>query len=181
MMQTVLIAVALALDAFGVALGLGCSQRLKMREKASIILSFGVFQFLFSFIGAVLGNYINSNFFNITGVVSGVIILLLGILLLKEGFEHKEEDERKNFSLWTYVLLGISVSIDALGVGFSVLYKLNIAEIAWNAVIIGVIASGLTTVSFVVSNYIRNFSIVEKYADYLGGIILIIFGLKMMF
>jgi putative Mn2+ efflux pump MntP len=180
MENIILIAVALALDAFGVGLGVGCGTNMKVEEKTGIVLSFGFFQFLFALIGAGVGKYIDQNIFNITGYLSGIIILLIGFLLLREGYKNDEACIYTNLKFWTYIVLGVSVSIDALGVGFSVLYNLNVSIILINTLIIGLISSVLTMASFIVVNYIKNFVIVERYADYIGGVVLIIFGLRMM-
>ena len=181
MTNIILIAIALALDAFGVALGVGCGTEMKFKEKFSIILSFGFFQFLFAFLGAGLGNYIDQYIFNITGYVSGIVILLIGILLLREGYKNDEACMYKNLKLWTYIVLGVSVSIDALGVGFSVLYNLNWVIVFSNTLMIGIITAILTFFSFIVIKYIKNFMVVEKYADYIGGLVLILFGINMIF
>ncbi|MGM0501861.1 MAG: manganese efflux pump MntP family protein [Bacillota bacterium] len=180
MTNIVLIAVALALDAFGVALGIGCGAEMKEKEKVGIILSFGFFQFLFAFLGAGLGNYIDQYIFSITGYISGGIVLLIGLLLLREGYKNDEACRYKNIRFWTYIVLGISVSIDALGIGFSVLYYLDAAVIMTNTVVIGVITAVLTWFSFMIVDYIKNLIIVEKYADYIGGIVLVLFGLNMI-
>jgi putative Mn2+ efflux pump MntP len=178
--RILVISLALALDAFGVSLGLGCGSELKKKEKLGIVFSFGFFQFFFAFLGAVVGNYIDANFFTITGYMSGIVILFLGILLFREGYKKEEECIYTNLTFWTYVVLGISVSIDALGVGFSILYNFGLKLISGQAIIIGIITAGLTILSFIVVRYIKRFAIVEKYADYIGGTILIIFGLKMI-
>lgn len=180
MTNIIFIAVALALDAFGVALGIACGTELKRGEKVGIIISFAFFQFLFAFLGAGLGSYIDSNLFNITGYISGMIILIIGFLLLWEGYKEDEACIYVNLELWTYIVLGVSVSIDALGVGFSVLYPLNLLLTFSNTLVIGIIAAVLTIFSFVLVNYIKNFIIVEKYADYIGGLVLVLFGLKMI-
>lgn len=180
MLGTIVLALALALDAFGVALGLGCGNRLRTRDKLYLILFFGFFQLLFAFVGAVVGNFIHAAFFNITNYLSGAVLLIMGALLLKEGYQRQEDDEVKALGLWTYAVLGISVSLDALGIGFSVLYRQSVLQIAASALVIGLIAGGLTAASFVVARHVRNIQIIERYADYLGGVILIIFGLEML-
>lgn len=181
MARIIFIAFALALDAFGVSLGIGCSQKLKRREQVFIIISFGFFQALFSLTGAILGRYINMNFFDITGYLSGGIITLMGLLLLKEGFNNqKNEEEPKGLNPLAYIVLGISVSIDALGVGFSVLYQDPFSLVAIYSIYIGLVASFLTGVAFPLSKSVKNIGIVEKYADYIGGVILVIFGIKML-
>lgn len=180
MTNIILIAIALALDAFAVALGLGCGSRLRAKEKFLIVLSFGFFQGLFAIFGAQLGRYINSNIFDFGNYIGGAIILIIGILFLKEGYENQEACVYMEFSPWTYIVLGVSVSIDAFGVGFSVLYNLDIIPILSNGTTIAVITAILTAVSLMIVNYIKNFAIIEKYANYLGGIILVIFGINML-
>ncbi len=180
MTNIIFIAIALALDAFAVALGIGCGNTLRRKEKGLIILSFGFFQGLFAVIGAQLGNYIDSNIFNIGNYIGGAIILLIGILFLKEGYESDDACIYTEFSPLTYIILGISVSIDALGVGFSVLYNLDLLAVVNNGIIIAVITSALTLLSLIIVNYVRNFGFFEKYANYLGGVILVVFGLNMI-
>lgn len=180
LLGTIVLALALALDAFGVALGLGCGNRLRTRDKLYLVVFFGFFQLLFAFIGALVGNFIHAAFFNITNYLSGAVLLIMGALLLKEGYQRQEEDTVRSLGLWTYVVLGISVSLDALGIGFSVLYRQSVLQIAGSALVIGLIAGGLTALSFVVARHARNIQIIERYADYLGGVILIIFGLEML-
>lgn len=175
-----LIGIALALDAFGVSLGVGCGKRLTLSEKALIVISFSFFQFFFALAGALLGGFIDTNLFSITGYISGGIIFLLGVLLFREGYKNEEECIYRKLDFWTYIILGISVSIDALGIGFSVLYDLDLLLISSKSIIIGIVTMILTISSFLIVNYIKQFGLVEKYADYIGGTILIIFGLKML-
>ncbi|ETJ43835.1 Membrane protein, partial [human gut metagenome] len=46
-----IIGIALAMDAFGVSLGVGLNPILKKRNKIKFIVSFAFFQFLFTFLG----------------------------------------------------------------------------------------------------------------------------------
>lgn len=176
----VVLGLALSLDAFGVAMGIGCGQKLKFKEKLSIIFSFGFFQGLFVLGGGILGCYINNHFFSFSGYFSGIIILLLGFLLLKEGLDNKEGCTYYNLDIWKYIFLGIGVSIDALGVGFSILYQYQLKLILINSLVVGGITFSLTFISLTIVEYIRNFALVERYSAYIGGIILILFGLKMI-
>ncbi|MFN2364453.1 MAG: manganese efflux pump MntP family protein [Halarsenatibacteraceae bacterium] len=180
-LSIIVLGIALSLDAFGVALGLGCGTKLSLKEESSLIFSFGFFQFFFALTGALIGNFINSNIIQITATFSGFIILILGIYLINEGRQIEEECIYYNLSLVKYIALGIGVSIDALGVGFSTLYAQEINALILNSIIIGLITTTLTFFSFKTVTYIKNFKIVEKYSDYIGGVILVLFGLTMIF
>jgi putative Mn2+ efflux pump MntP len=171
----------LALDAAGVTMAIGCGTKTDLWDKFKVILSFGIFQFVFALLGGLIGNYINYNLFAISNYFSGTVIFLLGMFLVKEGYKNGEECIYRQLNNWTVVILGISVSIDALGVGFSLLFKWNYIFIFKDAVVIGLIAALITAIAFKLVEYIKRFSLVEKYADYLGGIILILIGLNIFF
>jgi len=176
-----LVALALALDAAGVTMAIGCGTKTNLRDKMKVIFSFGFFQFLFALLGGLIGNYIDQNFFAISNYFSGTVIFLLGIFLIREGYKNEDECIYRKLSLWIVIILGVSVSIDALGAGFSLLYALDYSLIIQDSLIIGVIASIITIISFKIVNYIKHISLVEKYADYLGGFILLLIGINTFF
>jgi putative Mn2+ efflux pump MntP len=173
-----LVALALALDAAGVTMAIGCGTQTNLKEKFKIIFSFGFFQFLFALIGGLAGNYIDTNFFTISNYFSGAVIFLLGIFLIREGYKNGEECIYRRLSFWTVVVLGVSVSIDALGAGFSLLFSLDYLMIFQDSLIIGLIASVITAAAFKIVIYIKHIALVEKYADYVGGFILLIIGIN---
>ena len=81
-----------------------------------------------------------------------------------------------------YFILGISVSIDALVVGFTALNgSLDAARLLQDTGIIGLVTLILSLMAFYLGRYAKRITIVAKYADYIGGAILILFGMKMMF
>lgn len=98
-MEILLIPIALALDAFGVALSLGFSNKYKFKQLMLFCLSFGFFQFLFSFMGGVCGELVNSYILAIPKLFGGIVILIVGILMFKEAMSHCDEDdyEDKNY------------------------------------------------------------------------------------
>lgn len=128
-----------------------------------------------------MGNYISNYFFNISGYLSGIVILIIGFIFLKEGLENQEGCVYYKLTFWKLVFLGISVSIDALRIGFSVLNQYSITVIVNNSLLIGLVASIFTLIAVVIVKYIYNLILVEKYAEYFVGIILILFGIKMFF
>ncbi len=81
-----------------------------------------------------------------------------------------------------YFILGISVSIDALIIGFTTLtYISNLFYLFMSSLFIGLIAAIICSLGVILSKYIKKISIISSYADYIGGIILILFGLKSYF
>ncbi len=174
------IAVALGLDAFGVGLSVGIDKKITKRVALLFILSFGFFQYLFVYIGGLAGNLFNTYIFTIPNVIGGTIILFVGILMFKEGLSQDKNIPKIHFLL--ILLLGICVSIDALVVGFSSFSIFYFKRILHkNSIIVGIVTSFLTGLSFYISKHIRKIRFVKEYAEFLGGIILIIFGLKIIF
>lgn len=175
-----LIAIALSLDAFGVALCIGLNKGLHLKNKMIFVFSFGFFQFFFSFIGSYGGLLFNSYIVSVPKIVGGIIIAIVGTMMLKEGFQN--EGKCPVISPKMYIILGISVSIDAMVVGFTALNDIgNFIVILKDTVFIGITTFIITTAAFIASKFLKKIEIVGKYADYIGGVILIMFGLKMIF
>lgn len=173
------IAVALALDAFGVALSLGLYRGLRYTKKMLFCISFGFFQFLFALLGALMGIIFNKFITCVPNVAGGMITAVVGVLMINEGFNKKEENILLNPKM--YVILGVSVSIDALVVGFTTLNSLHFFRLMTDCLIIGIVSLVMTSIAFIISKYLKKIRLVSCYAEYIGGIILIIFGLKMIF
>ena len=174
-----IIALALSLDAFGVALCIGLNDQTRFVNKLGFTISFGLFQFLFSYIGAYVGFLFNIYVVSMPSIIGGIIISFVGVIMIKEGFENAGKCPLLKTKM--YFILGVSVSIDAMVVGFTVLNNITKVILFKNTLFIGVVTLVMSSIAFVISRYLKKIEIVGKYADYIGGIILIIFGLKMMF
>lgn len=174
-----IIALALSLDAFGVALSIGLNCEVKTINKAYFCISFGFFQFLFAVTGAFAGVIFNTYIASIPSIIGGIVIAIVGVLMIKEGMEDKEECILLKPKM--YAVLGISVSIDALVVGFTALNTLSSNLMLPYTIFIGIVTFILCIIAFVISKFLHKVQFICKYADYIGGIILILFGLKMIF
>lgn len=173
------ISIALGMDAFGVALSLGLDKRITKHIAFLAVLSFGFFQFFFVFLGGLSGNLFNRYIFTMPHIVGGSIILFVGILMIKEGLA--KENTIPNIHLLLIITLGICVSIDALVVGFSTFNIFYFKKILLrNSIVVGGITAFLTGLSFLASKQLRQFPIIKEYSGLLGGIILILFALKMI-
>lgn len=176
----ILIALALSLDAFGIAICVGLKDQIKLKNKLEFIASFGFFQFLFSVLGAYAGILFNTYVTSVPNIIGGAIISFVGVFMIKEGFENKGKCPLINPKMC--IILGISASIDAMVIGFTILDKIqNSIQLYQYSLIIGFVTLGMSTFAFFIAKYLKKIGFVGKYADYIGGIILIIFGIKMMF
>ena len=173
------IALALSLDAFGIAICIGLNDGVKLKNKFEFIASFGFFQFLFSILGAYAGILFNTYITSVPNIIGGGVISLVGVLMIKEGFQNKGKCPLINSKMC--IILGISVSIDAMVIGFTVLENIRGLQLVQSTLIIGLVTLIMSSFAFFIAKYLKKIQIVGKYADYIGGVILIIFGVKMMF
>ncbi len=175
-----IIGTALAMDAFGVALGIGLNPILERRHKLKFVLSFSFFQFLFTFLGGSMGHLFDVYIANIPSLAGGIIMGIVGILMIIDGLEEKENKMIIKNS--TCLILGISVSIDALVIGFTTFHKIsNVAALFSYSAFIGLITALFSNGAFIIGRVIKKIEFIAQYANFFGGTALIIFGLKMIF
>ncbi|OCL83248.1 putative manganese efflux pump MntP [Arcobacter porcinus] len=176
MLEVLILAFALSMDAFAVAIGIGIKNRLNLKIIAlKVALFFGFFQALMPFIG-YLGNIgLKDYILNYDKIIAFILLLLIGLKMIYEAFKNEEE---KDFNLTNRVLftLAIATSLDAMAAGYSLhLFNINIY--------LSLFIIGFTT--FIISYlgvYIGSRGGVkyEKKAEILGGVILILIGFKIL-
>ena len=115
------LALALAMDAFAVALGTGAVlSRLTGRHLFRLGFHFGLFQALMPVIGWLAGQTIIQWVSAWDHWIAFGLLAIIGGRMIYEAFSDKEKtDERDPTKGLSLVLLSIATSIDALAVGFS--------------------------------------------------------------
>ena len=177
--ELLLIAVGLSMDAFSVSICKGLTTK-KFSWRMALIcgLWFGGFQVLMPIVGYFLGAQFQEMIEAYDHWIAFGLLFLIGANMIREAIWGEKEEGENNGSLdfKTMFFLAIATSIDALAVGVSfacIQVKL------WSSVII----IGLTTFVFsVLGVKIGNVfgSKYEKSAGIIGGIILILIGLKIL-
>ena len=143
----IIVGVALAMDAVGVSISIGVNSAINKKNKIEFIISFAFFQFLFFFLGKISGNLFETYITAIPNVIGGIAIAIVGILMISDGFENKENDERMLLKKGVALILGVSVSIDAFVIGFTGFgYISSIIRIIFECSIVGFIT--LISVSY---------------------------------
>lgn len=174
-----IIAVALGLDAFSIAFSIGLNKKTNKRKALIVVAVFGFFQFLFATMGGCFGGLFNMYIFHLSSRLGGIIVFLVGILMLKEGLS--KDEKLDNFNFIIIVLLGMCVSIDALVIGFTLFSDFNIETlIVKKTSVVGLICSFLTAIGLIISKKARKNFFLNEYAPLFGGIILMLFGIKMV-
>lgn len=175
------IALALAMDAFAVSMGLSLSLG-KMTRSQTFRLSFhfGFFQFMMPVVGWVAGKNLLRDIQTFDHWVAFGLLLVIGVKMIYESFSREERqkmsssDPTRGFSL---LMLSVATSIDALAVGLT-LAALHVS-IAYPAIIIGLVAFSMSVIGIKIGPLLG--IIFGKRAEFLGGLILILIGVKILF
>lgn len=123
--QSVLLGIGLAMDAFSVSLANGLNEPcMKPRKMCGIALVFAIFQGLMPMIGWVCVHTIVQHFRSFEVLIPWIALILLGYIggkMLLEGLKSKSEDIIcHSLSLTVLLIQGLATSIDALSVGFTI-------------------------------------------------------------
>jgi len=178
LIEIILIAIGLSMDAFAVSITLGLSvQKLNVKQLLLPGIYFGLFQAIMPLIGYIAG-------INFAGKIQyldhWVAFLLLGFIggkMIKDSFSKKEEKANESsFLFMSMLLLAIATSIDALAVGITFsFFNVNVFK---TIIIIGLITFFISIVGVKIG-YIFGAKYKSK-AEFIGGIILIIIGLRIL-
>ena len=186
LLNVLLIAVGLSMDAFAVSICKGLAMRRITLKHALIVGAwFGAFQGLMPLIGYFLGiqfeRYVNA----IAPWVAFVLLALIGANMLREAFSDQEEEETATLHPREMLMLAVATSIDALAVGISyAMVPVTIFSASQTANT--VLACGLTAATtFLISMAgVRVGSVFgaryKQRAEIVGGVILILIGAKMI-
>ena len=180
--EVLLIAIGVSMDAFAVSVAKGISARqMKMRYALQAGLWFGGFQALMPLIGFLLGSLFAEAIEAIDHWVAFVLLGIIGFNMLKEAFSKDDCDccaeHDADLSVKTMFVMAVATSIDALAVGISLAMAGNVN--IWVAVaLIGVTTCVLSACGVKIGNIFG--SRFEKKAEAAGGIILILLGVKIL-
>jgi putative Mn2+ efflux pump MntP len=173
------VAVALAMDAFAVALATGLSlPQLNGRQLFRFSFHFGLFQGLMPILGWLAGTSLRLKIEDYDHWLAFALLCFVGVNMLRDACSSDEgrertEDPTRGLSL---VLLSIATSIDALAVGLS-LSLLGIT--IWTpALVIGLTAAALTLCGMLLGR--RLASAWGKRVEIFGGLLLIGIGSKIL-
>ncbi|MCK5395005.1 MAG: manganese efflux pump [Gammaproteobacteria bacterium] len=177
MIEVLLLAIALSMDAFAVSIGLGSKHKLKPTSLALMSSAyFGLFQALMPLIGYLGGKGVLGWVEEYAALISFLLLILIGGKMIFESFAEGIEEDITNITHRVMLMLAIATSIDAMAAGFA-LTLLDINPF------IACFIIGVTTFLF---SYIGVFigtksgTWLESKAEFFGGVVLILIGLKIL-
>jgi len=177
------IAVALAMDAFAVALASGICLRTPTRTQAlRMAFAFGLFQAVMPVIGWGLGLTVRGFIESWGTWIAFSLLILVGAKMLWEGSRNNGEpitcdtkDPTKGARL---LLLALATSIDALAVGLSFSLQYPDTGISFPSMVIGLICFLLTGAGVWLGRQAGRVAALSRYAELLGGATLISIAFK---
>jgi len=179
-LELVIIAISLAMDSFAVAITKGFKMKvLNFKHTFFIALLFGFSQALMPFLGWSLSIQFSKNIQQFGHIIAFIVLSFIGVKMLidanKDDYQDKVCDLTFNYQ--ETILLAIATSIDALAVGVTFSFIVNINVIV-AIIIIGIITFIFSMFGVVIGNkFVGKFG---KYSQVLGGLILIILGSKFL-
>ena len=172
-----LIAAALSMDAFAVAICKGLSvKKAGAKHILTVGVYFGGFQALMPLIGFLLGFKFEKFIVSVDHWIAFVLLAVIGGNMIKEALGGEDDEVNDSFSFKTMLPLAVATSIDALAVGIS--FAFLGVDIVTAALLIGVTTFVISGAGIVVGNIFG-----AKYkskAELAGGIVLILIGLKIL-
>ncbi len=175
--EILFIGTGLAADAFAVAICKGLSIKKTNYQKSLIIgLYFGIFQGIMPIIGYLLGTTFKDLITNIDHWITFVLLGAIGLNMIRETLSKDNETCNDKIDFKTMFPLAVATSIDALAIGITFAFlKTNI-----------ILASTIITITTFILSFVgviigNKFGIKYKNkAEFLGGVILIIIGIKIL-
>lgn len=172
------IALGLAMDAFAVSVSCGftCTQhRMKNAVKTGIF--FGGFQGIMPVLGYFSGYYFRDLISAVDHWIAFALLSLIGVKMIYESVQPGTCNAERDYSnMRILLLLAIATSIDAFAIGLS--FALLGIDIAYPAIIIGIVTFIMTLAGFAVGNRIGVH--LGKWAERIGGAVLIGIGIKIL-
>jgi len=181
-MASIVIFFSLGLDTLAVSLGLGLSGLPRSRW-ARVGLTFALFEGVMPIVGLLIGQRLGTFFGEVAEYIAAAILIVIGALEIKEAFTDDDDDDDEPITLVPtgekrrpLVLVGLSVSLDELAVGFA-LGVLHVS-IGLALVYIAVQAFALTFVGLAIGQRLgRRFG---ERAELAAGIVLALLGVALL-
>ena len=172
-----ILAVGVSMDAFAVAVCKGLSIRhLSWRHAVLVGLYFGGFQAAMPLIGYLLGSHFKDAIASFDHWIAFLLLAAIGFSMIREACSKEEDELDSSLGFKTMSILALATSIDALAVGVTLSF-LSV-EIVPAVSFIGIITF-LFSAAGVKDGHVFGTRYKSK-AEFCGGVILILIGLKIL-
>ena len=183
MLDSILIALALAMDCFAVSAVCGVLiRRTEGKVMLPIAFFFGLFQALMPVIGWAATTRFSHYLEAVDHWIAFAMLAFIGVKMIADAFKAEEDKSMNPRSLKTQLLLSVATSIDALAIGIS--YACTgydtLAAIAVPVLIIGLVSFLMSLLGFWIGVRFGDSVVKKLRPELLGGLILIGIGIKIL-
>jgi putative Mn2+ efflux pump MntP len=170
--KVIAIALSLALDVFAVSIGVGV-RGISTQLKVRIGLAFAAAEVSMTIIGALLGEALGHFLGDVAGYFGFTALVGLGIYMMIESRRISGETAKFDLSKgWGLFLAALSISLDSLGIGFSILYVG--VPMPVSLIVIAVISVISTGCGLAIGGRLGSYA--DRWAALLGGLLLMLTG-----
>ncbi|HWR23690.1 MAG TPA: manganese efflux pump MntP family protein [Feifaniaceae bacterium] len=177
--ELLLLAVALGTDAFTVAVSEGIRMRtLQPKHAIKVALLFGLFQAAMPAIGYLLGISVDQYIENVDHWVALGLLSFIGARMMRDSAQIRDDCGPKpgRSDTRTLLVLALATSVDALAAGVSL--AIQHAPILPCAVTIGAVTAVMCFIGVMIGHRVG--CAFQKRAEFLGGVMLILIGIKIV-
>ena len=168
-----IVALALALDVFAVGVGVGI-RGVQMASKIRIGIAFACAEIGMNIVGAGLGLLAGRLIGDFAGYIGFAALFGIGAYMIRESRSELGTSARVDLSRGSgLALASFAISLDSLGIGFSILY-IGV-PMPVSLIIIGAINVASTTLGLTVGRWLGRFA--ERNAAFVGGLLLAFTGI----
>ncbi len=179
--ELILLAVGLSMDAFAVSICKGLAmQKTTFKHGAICGAWFGGFQALMPLIGFFLGSFFADAIKSVDHWIAFGLLAFIGCNMLREALSKEcdcQEQENGDLGFRTMLVMAVATSIDALAVGISLAMAGNV-NIFTAVLLIGIITFWFSFFGVKLGSLFG--SRFEKKAELAGGVILVLLGVKIL-
>lgn len=177
MIEVVLIAIGLAMDAFAVSITSGTiMKKMHLRHVLRIAIFFGGFQAIMPVLGWLGGTLFADLIQDFDHWIAFILLSGIGGKMLYEAIYKSDEDNFDPLNVYVLFTLAIATSIDALAVGIT--FSLLNVTIWSAAAVIGLVAFAFSILGIYLGDRIGDK--IGSNVEIFGGVILISIGLKIL-
>jgi putative Mn2+ efflux pump MntP len=171
LLKVLVLALSLALDVFAVSIGVGM-RGVDRWVKVRIGIAFAMAEVVMNLVGAGLGAVVGHLIGNVAGYLGFIALILVGVYMIYES--RKEAANPIDMSRgWGLFVAALSISLDSLGIGFSILYVG--VPVALSLTIIAIVSVLATTFGLALGRFLGHR--IEELAELLAGVVLALTGI----
>lgn len=170
-----LLAVALGLDAFSLCVGIGLAG-IRLRQVMRVSGTIGVFHVMMPLIGVALGHVLVPFVGSLATLLGGLLLSFLGLHMLWNASRGHAPQASVHLGGAGLLLFALTVSLDALSVGFSI--GLLTGGAAFAIALFGLMGFVMAGIGLLVGRRVGRW--LGEYSEAFGGLILVVFGFKLI-